>query len=191
MTQIVLFNKPHGVLTQFTDKGSKDTQRPTLSSFINIRGVYPAGRLDRDSEGLLILTDNGQLQARIANPRFKQPKTYLVLVEGRPTRDQLQQLCQGVTLRDGPTRPAKANQIDPPDLWPRDPPVRFRKTVPDSWIRLVLTEGRNRQVRRMTAHVGLPCLRLVRWSIGEWSLDGLPSGEWRHVKPISPKVAGS
>lgn len=179
MPRVILFNKPYGVLTQFTDKGTADSPRPTLSKFITLPGVYPAGRLDRDSEGLLVLTDDGRLQARIADPKFKQPKTYLVMVEGTPEEAQLQQLRQGVTLKDGPTRPARARLIPDPELWPRTPPVRFRKSVPDAWLELTITEGRNRQVRRMTAHVGLPCLRLVRWSIGDWTLDGLAPGTWR------------
>ena len=179
MTRILLFNKPFDVLSQFTDKGSEGSVRRTLSEFISVPGVYPAGRLDRDSEGLLVLTDNGKLQAKISNPRFRSPKTYLAQVEGLPTDAQLDQLRRGVTLKDGVTRPAEVARIDPPDLWPRDPPVRFRKTVPDGWLRIIITEGRNRQVRRMTAHVGLPCLRLVRWSVGTWSLDGIAPGTWR------------
>ncbi len=179
MTRIILFNKPFDVLSQFTDKGTEGSARRTLSEFINVPGVYPAGRLDRDSEGLMVLTDNGKLQAKISNPKFRSPKTYLAQVEGTPTEDQLDQLRKGVVLKDGPTRPALVEQITPPELWERDPPVRFRKTVPDAWLRLTITEGRNRQVRRMTAHVGLPCLRLVRWSVGEWSLDGIAPGTWR------------
>ncbi len=181
MARTILFNKPFDVLSQFTDRGSLGSPRQTLSDFIDLPGVYPAGRLDRDSEGLLVLTNDGRLQARLAHPKFKQPKTYLVQVEGTASPDQVQALCSGITLKDGPTRPAQAAVIDPPDLWPRTPPVRFRKTVPDCWLRLTLTEGRNRQVRRMTAHVGLPCLRLVRWSIGDWTLDGLAPGKWRAV----------
>lgn len=177
---LIRFNKPFGVLSQFTDRGSPDA-RATLSDHITLHGVYPAGRLDRDSEGLLLLTDDGALQARIADPRFKLPKTYLVQVEGEPDDAALAQLRKGVMLKDGPTRSAKAEAIAAPDLWPRDPPVRFRKTVPDCWLRLTITEGRNRQVRRMTAAVGHPTLRLVRWSIGEWTLDDLPPGEWRRV----------
>jgi|SRR6056297_165965 len=179
MTRILLFNKPFDVLSQFTDKGSEGSVRRTLSEFISVPGVYPAGRLDRDSEGLLVLTDNGKLQAKISDPRFRSPKTYLAQVEGLPTDAQLDQLRRGVTLKDGVTRPAEVARIDPPDLWLRDPPVRFRKTVPDGWLRITITEGRNRQVRRMTAHVGLPCLRLVRWSVGTWSLDGIAPGTWR------------
>ncbi|WP_299925270.1 rRNA large subunit pseudouridine synthase E [uncultured Pelagimonas sp.] len=176
---VILFNKPFGVLSQFTDKGTEGSPRETLSNYIDMPGVYPAGRLDRDSEGLMVLTDDGQLQAKIAHPKFKKPKTYLVQVEGEPSDSQIAALCKGVELKDGLTRPAKAERIDPPDLWPRTPPVRFRKTVPDAWLSLTITEGRNRQVRRMTAHVGLPCLRLVRWSVGDWSLDGLATGTWR------------
>lgn len=179
---LIRFNKPYGILSQFTDTGTPEA-RATLSEFITMPGVYPAGRLDRDSEGLLLLTDDGPLQAQIADPRFKLPKTYLVQVEGLPDAAAIAQLRRGVTLKDGTTRPAKAELIDPPTLWPRDPPVRYRKTVPDSWLRLTITEGRNRQVRRMTAAVGHPTLRLVRWSIGEWTLDDLPPGEWQVVLP--------
>lgn len=179
MSRLILFNKPMGVLSQFTDRGTAGTPRATLSDFVDVPGVYPAGRLDRDSEGLLLLTDNGRLQARIASPRHKMPKTYLVQVEGTPGADQLAALRAGLMLKDGPTRPAQAETIAPPDLWPRDPPVRVRKTVPDAWMRMTITEGRNRQVRRMVAHVGLPCLRLVRWRVGDWTLDGLPTGLWR------------
>lgn len=175
MARLLLFNKPFGVLSQFTDHGSPTT-RATLSDFIAAKGVYPAGRLDRDSEGLLLLTDDGRLQARIADPRFKLPKTYLVQVEGDAGEAELAQLRGGVRLKDGMTLPAEAERIDPPALWPRDPPIRARKSVPDCWIKLTIREGRNRQVRRMTAAVGLPTLRLVRWSIGEWSLDGLAPG---------------
>lgn len=179
MTRLILFNKPYGVLPQFTDKGSADSPRPTLSGFIDVPGVYPAGRLDRDSEGLMVLTDDGRLQARISEPKHKMSKTYLVQVEGTPDDAALHALRTGVTLKDGRTRPAQLRRIDPPDLWPRDPPVRFRKSVPDCWLELTLTEGRNRQVRRMTAHVGHPTLRLVRWQIGTWSLAGIAPGTWR------------
>ncbi len=178
MPRLILFNKPFGVLTQFTDRGS-ETARQTLSDFIEIPGVYPAGRLDRDSEGLLLLTDSGPLQARISDPRFTMPKCYLVQVEGAIMEEDLAPLRRGVRLKDGMTRPAQAERIAAPDLWPRDPPVRYRKSVPDSWIRLTITEGRNRQVRRMTAAIGFPTLRLVRWSIGNWSLDRLGPGMWR------------
>lgn len=178
MTQLILFNKPFGMLSQFTDRGTQ-TARPTLSASIDIPGVYPAGRLDRDSEGLLLLTDDGKLQARISDPKYKMPKTYLVQVEGDIDEGSLDQLRQGVRLKDGMTRPADVERIDEPDLWPRNPPVRFRKSVPDCWLKLTIREGRNRQVRRMTAAVDHPTLRLVRWSIGEWTLEDLPSGEWR------------
>lgn len=180
MTRLILFNKPYGVLTQFTDARSP-TERPTLSGFIDVPGVYPAGRLDLDSEGLLLLTDDGRLQARIADPRFKTPKTYLVQVEGDPQEAALDQLRQGVRLKDGLTLPAEVSPIPAPDIWPRDPPVRFRKTVPDRWLSLTIREGRNRQVRRMTAAIGHPTLRLVRWRIGDWTIDDVPPGEWREA----------
>lgn len=176
----VLFNKPFGVLTQFTDTKSP-TDRPTLSGFGLPKGVYAAGRLDRDSEGLLLLTDDGGLQARLSSPKFKTPKTYLVQIEGAPDDAALAPLRNGLTLNDGPTLPAKARLIAPPDLWLRDPPVRFRKSVPDTWIEVTITEGRNRQVRRMCAAIGHPCLRLVRWSVGAWTLDGIAQGTWRRV----------
>lgn len=179
---LILFNKPMNVLSQFTDGGNAGSARATLSQYIAVPGVYPAGRLDRDSEGLLLLTDDGRLQARIADPRFKLAKTYLVQVEGEIAEPALGQLRTGVLLNDGTTRPARAEAIAPPDLWPRDPPVRFRKSVPDSWLRLTITEGRNRQVRRMTAAVGHPTLRLVRWAVGDWSLDGLEPGAWRFAE---------
>ncbi|RYD62490.1 MAG: pseudouridine synthase, partial [Sphingomonadales bacterium] len=176
MSRLILFNKPYGVLCQFTDKGTKGSARPTLSGLVSVPGVYPAGRLDLDSEGLLLLTDDGRLQARIADPKFKMAKTYLAQVEGDAQDDALAALRHGVRLKDGMTRPAKVERIDDPALWPRDPPVRFRKSVPDCWLRLTIREGRNRQVRRMTAAVGLPTLRLVRWSVGDWSLDGIAPG---------------
>ena len=181
MTQVILFNKPYGVLSQFTDKGTEGSARPTLSGFIDVPGVYAAGRLDRDSEGLLVLTDNGRLQARIASPRNKMEKTYLVQVEGAPDDATLEALQRGVTLKDGPTRPAKLRRIEAPDLWPRTPPVRFRKSVPDCWLEIIISEGRNRQVRRMTAHLGHPTLRLVRWRVGDWTLDGIAPGTWRRA----------
>ena len=185
MARLILFNKPFGVLSQFTDRGT-EAARATLSDFIAVAEVYPAGRLDRDSEGLLLLTDDGALQARIADPKFKLPKTYLVQVEGEPGDEALALLRRGVRLNDGMTLPAKAEAIGfsgswPPALWPRDPPVRFRKSVPDGWISLTIREGRNRQVRRMTAAVGLPTLRLVRWRVGDWTLDGIAPGEWREA----------
>ena len=181
MSRLILFNKPYGMLSQFTDRGG-GSARPTLSDSIDVPGVYPAGRLDFDSEGLLLLCDDGALQARIADPRFKMLKTYLVQVEGDPAADSLDRLRRSVLLKDGPTRPATVERIEAPALWPRDPPVRFRKTVPDRWLRLTIREGRNRQVRRMTAAVGHPTLRLVRWSIGEWSIDGIAPREWRSAR---------
>ena len=183
MARLLLFNKPYGVLSQFTDRGTAgtDAARTTLSAYIDVPGVYPAGRLDRDSEGLLLLTDDGRLQARIADPRHKMPKTYWAQVEGTPDETQLEALRQGVRLNDGLTLPALAQAMAPPELWPRDPPVRFRKTVADSWIALTIREGRNRQVRRMTAAVGLPTLRLVRRRVGDWTLEGLAPGQWRTV----------
>jgi len=179
VSRVILLNKPFGVLSQFTDKGTAGSERPTLSKFVDVPGVYPAGRLDRDSEGLLVLTDDGALQARIADPKFKKPKTYLVLVERIPDDAALDALRSGVLLKDGKTRPAKVSRIDPPELWERDPPVRYRKSVPDCWLSLTISEGRNRQVRRMTAAVGHPTLRLVRWSVGDWSLDNIGPGTWR------------
>ncbi|SDA31615.1 pseudouridine synthase [Sphingomonas sp. NFR15] len=178
MARLILFNKPYGTLSQFTDRGTADA-RATLSAFIDLPGVYPAGRLDRDSEGLLVLTDEGRLQARIADPKFKLPKTYLVQVEGEVGAGALERLSAGVMLKDGPTRPAEAERITAPALWPRDPPIRVRANIPDCWLRLTIREGRNRQVRRMTAAVGHPTLRLIRWSIGDWTVAGLAPGEWR------------
>ncbi|MFT0533722.1 pseudouridine synthase [Castellaniella hirudinis] len=176
--RLLLFNKPYGVLTQFSD----DQGRATLKDFIDVPGVYPAGRLDRDSEGLLLLTNQGSLQARIADPRHKMSKTYWVQVEGQATAAQLRQLCHGVMLKDGPTLPAQAELLAPPALWPRQPPVRFRRHIPTTWLAITLREGRNRQVRRMTAAVGLPTLRLVRVRIGPWRLDGLLPGLWREAE---------
>jgi 23S rRNA pseudouridine2457 synthase len=180
MARLILFNKPWGVLSQFTDRSTASDRR-TLSEYIRLPGVYPAGRLDLDSEGLLLLTDDGRLQARIADPKYKMPKTYLVQVEGDPGDVDLEPLRRGVTLKDGLTRPASVERIAAPALWARDPPVRFRKSVPDCWLKLTIREGRNRQVRRMTAAIGLPTLRLVRWSIGGWTIDGIEPGEWRGV----------
>ena len=177
MPKLVLFNKPYGVLSQFTPEG----KWRALGEFITLKGVYVAGRLDADSEGLLILTDDGKLQARIADPKHKLAKTYWVQVEGEPTEAQLQRLRDGVELNDGMTLPAEARQLDEPELWPRNPPVRFRKSVPTHWLELVIREGRNRQVRRMTAAVGLPTLRLVRVRIGDWSIEGLDQGQWKEV----------
>ena len=178
MARLILFNKPYGVLCQFSGAGSA---RPVLAQFIDVPGVYPAGRLDLDSEGLLLLTDDGKLQARIADPRYKLAKTYLVQVEGDIAEASLAKLRDGVLLKDGLTLPAGAARIADQVLWPRDPLVRFRKTVSDCWISLTLREGRNRQVRRMTAAVGHPTLRLIRQAIGEWTVDGLAPGEWREI----------
>ena len=179
MARLILFNKPWGVLCQFTDRGTQATPRATLSDYIAVPGVYPAGRLDRDSEGLLLLTGDGVLQARIADPKFKMAKTYLVQVEGVVSEDALVALRGGVRLKDGLTLPAEAERIADPQLWPRDPPIRVRQSIPDCWLKLTIREGRNRQVRRMTAEVGHPTLRLVRWGIGEWTVAGLGVGEWR------------
>jgi 23S rRNA pseudouridine2457 synthase len=182
-TRLVAFNKPMGVLSQFTSDG----HWPGLSTCLDLPGLYPAGRLDRDSEGLLLLTNDGRLQARITDPAHKMAKTYLAQVEGVPGDPALEALRCGVTLRDGPTAPAEAAQVAAPDwLWPRDPPVRVRQTVPDAWLRLIIAEGRNRQVRRMCAAVDLPCLRLIRVRIGDWTLDGLAPGEWRDLTPRIP-----
>ena len=179
---LILFNKPFGVLSQFTPASSSKGPVTTLADFIDRPGVYPAGRLDKDSEGLLLLTDDGPLQARLSNPRYNKPKTYLVQVEGLPGEDALAALSTGVTLKDGPTRPATVKAVKAPDwLWPRDPPIRIRKSVPDSWIELTLTEGRNRQVRRMTAAVGHPTLRLIRIQIDRYSLGDLAPGHWREA----------
>ncbi|WP_289042620.1 pseudouridine synthase [uncultured Aliiroseovarius sp.] len=178
----ILFNKPFNVLSQFTDSGSQGSPRQTLSDFIDLPGVYAAGRLDRDSEGLLILTDDGRLQARIANPRHKLAKTYWAQVEGIPDDRALQALRDGVVLKDGLTRPAKVQRMDEPmGLWPRNPPVRFRKSVSDCWIALTIREGKNRQVRRMTAAVGHPTLRLIRFAVGDWTLEGLAPGQWSYA----------
>ncbi|ATG46693.1 pseudouridine synthase [Celeribacter ethanolicus] len=188
MARLIAFNKPFDVLSQFTDKGSEGTTRKTLSEFIDVPRVYPAGRLDRDSEGLLLLTDDGKLQAAISDPRHKMAKTYLAQVEGDLSEEALDLLRQGVELKDGMTRPARARRVDEPDwLWPRTPPVRYRKSVPESWLELTISEGRNRQVRRMTAAVGFPTLRLIRLSIGPWHLDGLESGAWREDDPWKAK----
>ena len=176
MSRILLFNKPYGVICQF----SRDGLHPTLADYIAPPGFYPAGRLDTDSEGLLLLTDDGKLQHRITDPRHKLPKTYWVQVEGEPDEAALEKLRRGVQLNDGLTLPAEASAMaEPEGLWPRHPPVRFRKAIPTNWIALTLREGRNRQVRRMTAAVGLPTLRLIRYAIGEWTLDGLAPGSWR------------
>ncbi|MDV7339449.1 rRNA large subunit pseudouridine synthase E [Terasakiella sp. A23] len=179
MSKIILFNKPFNVLCQFTDEG---IERETLADYIKIPGVYAAGRLDKDSEGLLLLTDDGPTQARISHPKFKLPKTYWVQVEGVPTEEALEALRKGVELKDGKTRPAKARLMNEPDiLWERAPPVRFRAKIPTSWIELTIKEGKNRQVRRMTAAVGFPTLRLIRYAIGNWSLDNIPTGELKET----------
>lgn len=186
MACLIRFNKPFNTLSQFTDTGDAASDRQTLSDHIDLPGVYPAGRLDRDSEGLVLLTDDGCLQARISNPRHKMPKTYLAQVEGIPDAPALEQLQRGVQLKDGLTRPAEARRIDPPEwLWPRTPPIRVRQSVPDCWIELTIREGRNRQVRRMTAAIGHPTLRLIRWRIGDWTLEGLESGAWDRL-PLPP-----
>lgn len=178
---LIAFNKPYGVLCQFTDRSAPS--RRTLAEFGLPAGVYPAGRLDFDSEGLLLLTDEGGLAHRLTDPRHKQPKTYWAQVEGAPGPEQLRRLREGVALNDGPTAPARARLLEAaPALWPRDPPVRMRKTVPDAWIELTIAEGRNRQVRRMTAAVGLPTLRLVRVAIADYRLAGLAPGAWRSVE---------
>ena len=178
MPKIILLNKPYDVLCQFTDEQG----RATLADYIKEKNVYAAGRLDRDSEGLLILTDDGKLQNKITDPKHKLEKTYLAQVEGEVTQEAIKQLQKGVKLKDGMTRPAKARIIEEPEwLWPRTPPIRERKNIPTTWIELKISEGKNRQVRRMTAGVGFPTLRLIRWGIGEWELKGLQSGEYKLV----------
>ena len=179
MSRVILFNKPFDVMSQFTDR---EAGRAVLADYIPVQGVYPAGRLDRDSEGLMVLTDDGKLQARIAEPRHKMPKTYWAQVEGLPTAQALNMLRDGVVLKDGRCLPALAKVMDEPmDLWPRTPPIRYRAAIPTAWIELTIREGKNRQVRRMTAAVGFPTLRLIRWSVGEWTLQGLGPGEWREA----------
>lgn len=185
MPRLILFNKPYGVLCQFRDKDG----RPVLADHLSLPGVYPAGRLDHDSEGLLLLTDDGALQARIADPRWKLPKTYWVQVEGDVGEAALGQLRRGVRLNDGPTLPADAALIDPPSLWERTPPIRYRARIPTCWLAITLREGRNRQVRRMTAAVGHPTLRLVRAAVGPWSVAGLAPGEWRKVMLSEADIA--
>ncbi|SNC67893.1 23S rRNA pseudouridine2457 synthase [Marinobacter sp. es.048] len=192
MAELVLFNKPFQVLSQFTDDGASggDSPRATLADYLRIPGIYAAGRLDYDSEGLLLLTAEGSLQHRIASPSLKMPKTYWVQVEGSISEEALRHLAAGVQLKDGLTRPAKADRTAAPAVWPRVPPVRHRDTIPTSWIELTITEGKNRQVRRMTAAVGFPTLRLIRYRIGDWTLDGLEPGAHRRVTvnlPSPPK----
>jgi 23S rRNA pseudouridine2457 synthase len=175
---LIVLNKPYDMLCQFTDGEG----RATLADVVPIKDVYPAGRLDRDSEGLVLLTEDGRLQAQISDPRHKMEKTYFAQVEGVVSAEALDALSKGVALKDGPTLPARAHTLAAPDwLWPRIPPIRERKTVPDGWIELTIREGRNRQVRRMCAAVGLPCLRLIRWRVGDWTLQGLSPGEWREA----------
>ena len=182
MSRLLLLNKPYGVVCQFTPEAG----HPSLAQFVDVPGVYPAGRLDADSEGLVLLTDDGRLQAAIADPRHKLAKVYWVQVEGEVRPDALRALERGVQLRDGPTRPARARAMEAPEaLWPRDPPIRVRRHIPTAWLELELTEGRNRQVRRMTAAVGLPTLRLVRHRIGAWTVEGLAPGQWREVEPAA------
>ena len=179
---LILFNKPFNVLSQFTDQSLAASGRETLSRYIPVPHVYPAGRLDRDSEGLLLLTDDGKLQARIADPKHKMAKTYWVQVEGAPQESALQSLRRGVQLKDGVTQPAKARLMDEPEgLWPRNPPIRVRKSVPDSWIEMTIREGKNRQIRRMTAAIGHPCLRLIRAQIRDWHLGDLKPGEFKQL----------
>jgi len=178
---VVLLHKPHGVLCQFVTSG----ERPTLATLVLLPDVYPAGRLDADSEGLVVLTANGRLQARVTQPRHKMHKTYWVQVEGTPEAGQLEALTQGVTLGDGLARAVTVRPMrEPEPLWPRDPPIRQRRAIPTAWISLTLAEGRNRQVRRMTAAVGLPTLRLIRWSVGPWTLEGLAPGESRVARVL-------
>lgn len=181
MSKLVLFNKPYLVLCQFTDEKNSGDPRQTLADFIDLKGVYAAGRLDLDSEGLLLLTDNGALQHRIAHPARKMQKTYWVQVEGEIDEEALQKLRHGVALKDGLTAPAQATPMAAPEIWPRFPPIRERKKIPTSWLSLSLTEGKNRQVRRMTAAVGLPTLRLIRYQIGEWNLGDLMPGEFKVI----------
>ncbi|MCS6787320.1 MAG: pseudouridine synthase [Thiobacillaceae bacterium] len=187
MGRLILFNKPYGVLSQFTPADG----HPGLADYIPVRGVYAAGRLDHDSEGLLILTDDGRLQHRLTDPRRRKPKTYWVQVEGEPSEAALEALRQGVDIGGYRTRPARVERMSPPaNLWPRDPPIRYRRAIPVSWLAITLTEGRNRQIRRMTARVGHPTLRLIRWAVDRWTLAGLAPGEWRLLMLPDRPAAG-
>jgi 23S rRNA pseudouridine2457 synthase len=186
MPQLILLNKPYNVLSQFTDQAG----RATLAELVDLPRVYPAGRLDRDSEGLLLLTDSGALAHQLTAPKKRTWKTYWVQVEGVPSDADIEPLRRGLALKDGPTLPARARLIDEPALWPRDPPVRHRARIPTRWLELSIREGRNRQVRRMTAAIGFPTLRLVRWRVGDWTLDGLQPGQWRSIAVDDPVRPG-
>jgi len=177
MAKLILFNKPYGVLSQFTDKA----ERPVLADYISLKGIYPAGRLDMDSEGLLLLTDDGGLAHQLTHPRKQTWKTYRVQVEGSPSKQALASLRDGLDLKDGKTLPARAKVISPPKLWPRQPPVRYRANIPTSWLEIKVMEGRNRQVRRMTAAIGHPTLRLIRVAVGQWQLLELQTGQWKQL----------